>query len=160
MAVSVLITNTTSSPLALPELYVTLGAVGSSTDSITITRSVAELDSMNALKALLDDGDVTVVPTQSSDNIDMLSIALEQHLVETGIDVNAITKVTTGVVYPKPFPTGVVPVVTLTLDKTDGPAARGAVWAEAITNLGFDLVYDVTTADGGNTNDCGWVATY
>lgn len=160
MAVSVLITNTTSSPLALDELYITLGAAGSSTDSHTITRSVAQLDSMNALKTLLNAGDVTVVPTQSSDNIDMLSIPLEQHSVETGIDVNATAVITTGVVYPEPFPSGVVPVIQLTLDKTDGPAARGAVWALNITNVGFDLVYDITTQDGGNTNDCAWSATY
>ena len=160
MSVSVLITNTTSSPLALQELYITLGAAGSSTDSITIERSVSELDSMNALKTLFDAGDVTVIPTQSSDNIDMLSIALEQHSVEAGIDVGSIAVVTTGVVYPAPFPSTVVPVIHLTLDKTDGPAARGTVWALNITDVGFDLVYDVTTADGGNTNDCAWTATY
>ena len=62
--------------------------------------------------------------------------------------------------FAEPFPTGVVPVMSLTLDKTDGPAARGAVWVVNVTNLGFDLVYDVTTVDAGLTNDCNWVASY
>jgi len=160
MAVSVLITNTTSAQLELFELYSHLGPAGSATESVTIDRSVAELDSMPALQALLDAGSVTLVPTQASSNVDLLTIPLEQHAVEAGIDVNAITVITTGVVYPQPFPAGVVPVITLTLDRTIGPAARGTVWAADITNLGFDLVYDVTTADSGLTNDCAWVATY
>ena len=160
MSVSVLITNTTALPLALDELYITLGAAGSSTDSTTITRSVAELDSMNALKTRMDAGDVTVVTTQSSDNVDLLSIPLEQHGVELDIDVNAITVISTGVVFPEPYPTGVVPVVMLTVDKTKGPASRSIAYAENITNVGFDIELDVTTADSGLTVDCGWVASY
>jgi hypothetical protein len=160
MAVSVLITNTTAAQLELFELYSHLGPAGSATESITIDRSVAQLDAMPALQGLLDAGDVTIAATQSASNVDLLSVPLEQHGLETGIDVNAIAVVTTGVVYPSPFPTGVVPVVTLTLDKTNGPAARGAAWVINVTNLGFDLVYDVTTADAGLTNDCNWVATY
>ena len=160
MSVSVLITNTTSLPLSLDELYVTLGAAGSTTDSITIERSVAQLDSMNALKSLMDAGDITVVPTQSSDNVDLLSIPLEQHGVEAGITVNATAVVSTAVVFPEPYPTGVKPVLMLTVDKTDGPASRSIPYAENITNLGFDLELDVTTVDSGLTVDCGWVASY
>lgn len=160
MAVSVLITNTTASPLALPELYLTLGAAGASTDSITITRSVAELDSMASLKALLDDGDVTVVPTQSSGATDLLTLPLEQHGLETGIDVSSVALVVTAVTYPEPYPSGVVPIVTVTLDKTNGVDARGEVWVKAVTNLGFDVVYNVTTLHAASTNDANWVATY
>ena len=104
--------------------------------------------------------DVTVEPVQSSTNVDLLSVPLEQHGLEVGIDVNAVAKVVTAVVYAEPFPTGVVPVVTATLDKTNGPAARGEVWVENVTNAGFDLVYDVTTADAGLTNDANWNAVY
>lgn len=160
MSVSVTITNLASVATPVTEAYVVLGAAGTASEAITIQRSVAELDSMRGLKTLLDADTVSVSMVQSSSNEDIMSIPIEQHSLEAGIDVNAITVVTTAVVYPKPFPTGVVPVLQLTLDKTDGPAARGAVWVLNVTNLGFDLVYDVTTADGGNTNDCGWSATY
>ena len=160
MSVSVLITNTTSAQLELFELYSHLGAAGTATDSITIERSVAQLDSMPALQALLAAGDVTIVPTLSSANVDLLSIPLEQHGVETGVDVNAITVISTGVVFASPFPTGVVPVMSLTVDKTDGPASRSIPYAENVTNLGFDIELDVTTADSGLTVDVNWVATY
>ena len=160
MSVSVTITNTTSAALPLSELYVVLDASGGVNDAITVERSVSELDSMNGLKALLDAGDVTVEPVQSSTNVDLLSVPLEQHGLEAGIDVNAVAKVVTAVVFADAFPTGVVPVVTVTLDKTSGPAARGAVWVENVTNAGFDLVYDVTTADAGLTNDANWKAVY
>jgi hypothetical protein len=160
MSVSVLITNLSATPVSLDDMYITLGAAGSATDSATVERSVSELDSMNNLKALVDAGTVSAVPTASSDNVDLLSCPLEQHGLEEAIDVNAITAVTTAVVFAEAFPTGVVPVMALTLDKTNGPAARGAVWVVNVTNLGFDLVYDVTTADAGLTNDCNWVASY
>jgi len=160
MSVAVTITNLAAVATPVTEAYVVLGAAGAANDSITIERSVAELDSMRGLKSLVDAGTVSVDAVQSSDNVDLMSIPLEQHGLEAGIDVNAVAVVTTGVVYPEPFPTGVIPVVTLTLDKTDGPAARGAAWVLNVTNLGFDLVYDVTTADAGLTNDCGWKATY
>jgi len=160
MSVAVTITNLAAVATPVTEAYVVLGAAGAANDSITIERSVAELDSMRGLKSLVDAGTVSVDAVQSSDNVDLMSIPLEQHGLEAGIDVNAVAVVTTGVVYPEPFPTGVIPVVTLTLDKTDGPAARGATWVLNVTNLGFDLVYDVTTADAGLTNDCGWKATY
>ena len=54
MSVSVLITNLSASPVNLSEMYVSLGAAGSANASITTDRSVAQLDSMNGLKALVD----------------------------------------------------------------------------------------------------------
>jgi hypothetical protein len=160
MSVSVVITNLTASPVALTELYATLGAAGSSTASLTIDRSVAQLDSMNALKALLDAGTVSVTPTQSSNNEDILSIPLEQHGVQAGLSVNAVTQVTQAVVYPKPFPAGVVPVVTCTVNKTAAPAARATVYVENVTNLGFDIKLDVTTLAAGLTVSVNWQASY
>jgi len=160
MSVSVVITNLTASAVKINELYVSLGAAGSSTASVTVERSVAQLDSMSELKSLLDAGTVSVSATQSASNEDILSIALEQHGVVAGVSVNAVAVVTATVTFAKPFPAGVVPVVTLTIDKTDGPAARGTAWVQAVTNAGFDYYYDVTTADAGLTNDLNWVATY
>ncbi len=160
MAVSVLITNTTASPLALDDLYVTLGAAGSSTAGITITRSVSELDAMNALKTLLNAGSVTVVPTQSADNVDFLSIPLEQHGVEAAMSVNGVTEVVAAVVFPKPFPTGVVPNMRLQVDKTLGPTSKSNAYVANVTNLGFDIQLDVTTLDASATVDVHWQATY
>ena len=160
MSVSVVITNLASTPTKINELYTTLGAAGASNASITIERSVAQLDSMNELKALLDAGTVSVVPTQSSNNEDLLSIALEQHGVVAGVSVNAAVEVTTAVVFAKPFPAGVVPVVTCTVDKTDAPASRSQIYVENVTNLGFDTKLVVTTLAAGLTVDINWVATY
>jgi len=160
MSVSVVITNLSASPVSLSDLYVTLGATGSATEAVTITRSVSELDSMNALKELVSAGTVSVVPTQSGSNVDLLSVPLEQHGVEAALDVGSIALLTATITFAEPFPAGVVPVVTLCVDKTDGPDARGEVWVQDITNAGFDYYYDVTTADAGATNDLNWKATY
>lgn len=160
MSVTVTITNLAATPTPISEAYVVLDAAGGANESVSIQRSVGELDAMRALKTLVDAGTVSVSPVQSSDNVDLMSIPLEQHGVEAGIDVNAVAVVSTGVVFPTPFPAGVVPVVMLTVDKTDGPASRSTPYAENITNLGFDLELDVTTNDVGLTVDCGWVASY
>ena len=160
MSVSVVITNLSASPVSLSDLYVTLGATGSATEAVTITRSVSELDSMNALKELVSAGTVSVVPTQSGSNVDLLSVPLEQHGVEVALDVGSIALLTATITFAEPFPAGVVPVVTLCVDKTDGPDARGEVWVQDITNAGFDYYYDVTTTDAGATNDLNWKATY
>lgn len=160
MSVSVTITNLAAVATPVTEAYSVLGAAGATNDAITIERSVAELDSMRGLKALVDAGTVSVNAVQSSDNVDLLSIPLEQHGVEAGVDVNAVAVVSTAIVFAEPFPTGVKPVVTMTVDKTDGPASRSAAYAENITNLGFDMELDVTTADSGLTVDVMWKATY
>jgi hypothetical protein len=160
MSVTVTITNLASTPTPISEAYVVLDATGGANDSIDIQRSVAELDSMRALKTLVDAGTVSVAPVQSSDNVDLMSVPLEQHGVATGVDVSAATEVTEAVVFAEAFPTGVVPVVTLCADKTNGTAARGVLYAENITNAGFDIKYDVTTLEAASTHDINWIATY
>jgi hypothetical protein len=160
MSVSVVITNLTASPVSISELYATLGASGSSTASLTISRSVAQLDSMNELKALLDAGTVSVTPTQSSNNEDILSIPLEQHGVQAGLSVDVATEVTQAVVFPKPFPAGVTPVITLTVNKTAAPASRSTVYVDSPTNLGFNIKLDVTTLAAGLTVSVNWQASY
>jgi hypothetical protein len=160
MSVSVTITNLAAVATPVTEAYSVLGATGATNDAITIERSVAELDSMRGLKALVDAGTVSVDVLQSADNVDLMSIPLEQHGVEAGITVNAVAVVSTAVAFAEPFPAGVVPVVQLTVNKTDGPASRSAAYAENVTNAGFDLELDVTTAAGGLTVDCMWSATY
>lgn len=160
MSVSVTITNLASTPTPVQEAYVVLDAAGGDSDAITIQRSVAELDSMRALKTLVDAGTVSVVPVQSSDNVDLLSVPLEQHGVATGLDVSAVTEVTEAVAFTKAFPTGVTPVVTCTVDKTNGPVSRSTVYVENVTNAGFDIKLDVTTLEAAATVDVSWTAVY
>ena len=160
MSVSVVITNLTAGPLNISELYTKLGAAGSSTASVTISRSVAELDSMNETKALLDAGTVSVVATQSANNEDILSLALEQHGATTPMSVAVATEVTLAVVFPKPFPTGVVPVISLAINKSLGLLSRSAAYAQVVTNLGFTVALDVTTLQAASTVAVNWVASY
>ncbi len=160
MSVSVVITNLTAAPLHINELYTSLGAAGSATASVTIARSVAQLDSMSETKSLLFAGSISVVPTESSDNADLLSIPLEQHGVAAAVSVAAATEVLTVVTFAKPFPTGVKPVVTVTADKSNGLTARGALYVQSITNTGCTISLVVTTLQAASTWDLNWVATY
>ena len=160
MSVSVVITNLTASAITISEMYTTLGAAGTPTASVTIARSVAQLDSMPELKALVNANTVSCVPTQSADNVDLISIPLEQHGIAAGVSVNAAAEVTTPVVFVEAFPAGVVPKLSLMVDKTDGPASRSMAYAENITNAGFDIQLVVTTADTGLTVDVHWLAVY
>ena len=86
MSVSVTITNLAAVATPVTEAYTVLGATGAANDAITIERSVAELDSMRGLKALVDAGTVSVDAVQSSDNVDLLSVPLEQHGVVAGVE--------------------------------------------------------------------------
>lgn len=160
MSVSVLITNLAAVPTKINELYTTLGAAGSATAAVTIDRSVAQLDSMSELKALLDAGTVSVVATQSANNEDILSIALEQHGVSSAMSVAVVTEVLLPVVFAKPFPVGVVPVVNLTVDKSLGLLSRSAAYAQVITNAGFTIALNVTTLQAASTVAVNWKATY
>jgi len=160
MSVSVVITNLTASNLHINELYTTLGPAGATNASVTISRSVAQLDSMSETKTLLFNGSISVVPTESSDNADLLSIPLEQHGVATGVSVAAATEVLTVVTFAKPFPVGVKPVVTVTADKSNGLTARGQLYVQSITNTGCTISLVVTTLEAASTWDLNWVATY
>lgn len=160
MSVSVVITNLAAVPTTINELYTKLGAAGSSTAAVTIARSVAELDSMNEVKSLLDAGTISVVATQSANNEDILSIALEQHGVSTPMSVAVATEVLLPVVFPKPFPVGVVPVMNCSIDKSLGLLSRSEVYAQSVTNAGFTIALVVTTLQAASTVAVNWSATY
>lgn len=159
MSVSLVITNLTAAPVHLNDMYVTLGASGSATASITTARSVAQIDSMQDLKALLAAASVSVVATESADNNDLLSIPLEQHGVATLVSVASAAEVLTVVTFPKPFPTGVKPVVTASIDKTAALTSRGALYVQSISNTGCTLALVVSVTQA-STVDLNWVATY
>lgn len=159
MSVSVVITNLTAANLTINELYTTLGPAGASNAAVTISRSVAQLDSMNETKTLLNAGSISVVPTESADNADLISIPLEQHGVKTGLSVNATGLVTSAVTFAKAFPVGTTPVVTGTVD-LNGTTARATLYISSITNTGFTIDLDVTTLQAGQTVKVNWVATY
>lgn len=160
MSVSVVITNLTAAPLHINELYVTLGAAGSATASDTISRSVAQLDSMNETKTLLAAGSISLVATESSDNADLISIPLEQHGEVAAVSVAVATEVLSVVTFAKPFPVGIVPIVTVSVDKSAGLLSRSQVYAQSITNTGFTAALVVTTLQAASTVDIQWVATY
>lgn len=150
MSVSVVITNLTTAPLTINELYTKLGAAGSTTASVTISRSVAQLDRMEETKAKLFAGQISIVPTTSSDNVDLLSIPIQQHGVSTGFATVATGQVTQAVVFAEPFPATIVPKITLTIDKTSATALRGAAYEDTVTNTGFNIDLVVTTAAGSS----------
>jgi hypothetical protein len=53
-------TNTTSSPIFISLLYKQLGATGSADASVTVSKTLSELDQEQSLKALVESGDVTL----------------------------------------------------------------------------------------------------
>ena len=158
MSVSVTITNLAAVATPVSELYIVLDAAGGSNEAVTVERSLAELDSMRGLKALVDAGTVSADVVQSADNVDLLSLPLEQHGEVIDLDVNATALLTATVTFDQPFPAGTLPKVFLTLRKGNGPDARGEIWVESVTPTGFDYFYDVTTLDSGPTNDLNWMA--
>jgi hypothetical protein len=160
MSVSVVITNLAATSTRINELYATLGAAGSATAAITISRSVAQLDSMLELKSLVNAATVSVVATNSADNADILSIPMEQHGVTSAMSVAVATEVTLAVVFPKAYPAGVVPVVTGTVNKSLGLLSRSTLYIQSITNTGFTVALDVTTLQAASTVAVNWVATY
>jgi len=160
MSVSVVITNLAATPTHINELYTTLGAAGSATASVTISRSVAQLDSMLETKALLNAATISVVATNSADNADLLSIPMEQHGVAALVSVAVATEVLTVVTFAKPFPAGVKPVVIVAADKSLGLLARGALYVQTITNTGFTIATVVSTLQAASTWDINWQASY
>lgn len=160
MSVSVLITNLTANKVTINELYTTLGAAGSATAAVTISRSVAQLDSMLELKALVNAATVSVVATNSADNADLLSIPMEQHGVVPLVSVAVATEVLSVVTFAKPFPAGVVPVVTVTIDKSLGLLSLGNAYVQSITNTGCTIALVVTTLQAASTVQLNWQASY
>lgn len=53
-------TNTTSSPIFVSLLYKELGASGSGTESVTVSKSLSELDQEQGLKERIENGDITL----------------------------------------------------------------------------------------------------
>lgn len=131
MSVSLKVTNETSSTLYVSDLYVTLDASGDPNDSITVDRSVAQVDSMTELKKLLGDGTVSVEMTAADYHIDFMSVPIEQHGIEEGVNTEST------VTFEMPFPDGVKPVITAT------PEGSADVHIEDVTNEGFKIVTSV-----------------
>jgi|HubBroStandDraft_6_1064221.scaffolds.fasta_scaffold425937_2 hypothetical protein len=162
MSTSVTITNTTDAELQISEIYSQLGPAGSPTASLTFTRSVAELDSMVALKTLVFNGTVTVVVTESTDNVDILSIPLEQHGNVGTLAVDSVAVVTHAVTFANAYPVGVSPVITFGVQQGTHTDWKAGVYARSVTNTGFTLALDVTTQSGtsGEKGSVNWVASY
>lgn len=151
MSISVKVTNLSSSVVSLDDIYVNLGASGASSDNITFARSMAELDSMQNLKKLVDAGTVSVVLTASADNVDILSVPIEQHGASTTVDADVVQANDVAVTFPKAYPASTTPRVLVSLDITAAPNARGAAYVKTVTNTGFTAVIDITTQGGATT---------
>lgn len=156
---TVVVTNLSASEVSLDDMYANLGAAGSSTASLTFTASAAALDRMDALKALLNAGTVSVSVTRSSDDIDFLSAPIEQHGVSGNLAVDAVAVVTSAVTFPKAF--AVAPKLTLTVVQGATTNFKANVYARSVTASGFTIALDVTTA-GTASGVCTvhWTAVY
>jgi hypothetical protein len=157
---TVVVQNQTATALALDELCVTLGALGSANDSITFSRTQAQLDAMPDFQALMNAGSITAVSTQSAGNSPLFSIPSVQRgkvlsLATDGPDVTGT------VTFGDPYPAGVYPVVVISLDQTGSAGAVINDQVRSITNTGFTYYLDITGAGGGGeTVALHWVAVY
>ena len=158
---TITITNLTSSRLPLDEIYANLGPAGSTSASLDIERSAAQLDAMDGLKALVAAGSVSVSIAQSSDNVDLLSQESEQHGLKTGLAIDAIAVVTSAVTFAEPFAVGVTPVVTGSIVQGASTDWQGQLYIRSITRTGFTIALDVTdaAAAGGATCSVTWSAS-
>lgn len=151
MSIAVTITNLTAATLAIDELYCHLGAAGSSTASLTIVRSNAQLDSMDGLKALKNAGSVSVSMVESADNAALGTTGENQSGVITGVAVTSTGVVTSAVTFPQAY--GATPNVTATAVQTaSGTTWRGTLYLRSISTTGFTAALDVTTADAGTVS--------
>lgn len=80
---SLVITNLTSSPVYLRDLYTTVAASG----SVTTTRSASDLANMSGLQELVADGVVSVAYTRSADEV---ASGLDAPPVIDGVDLAAV----------------------------------------------------------------------
>ena len=79
----------------------------------------------------------------------------------TGISTGSLGLRTATVTYPRAYPSGVTPIVQLTLQSpTDSNSRFGGIWASAVTNTGFTINIAITTSGvAGSTVSCTWIAT-
>lgn len=160
MSVTVVVTNLTASPVDLSDVYITLGAAGSTTESATFVRSAAEIDGMNNLKALLHAGTVSCSVTQSSDNADILSVPLEQHGVSGNLAVDAVAVVTSVITFTKPFPVAPKVFTQIVQGVSPNEAWKGVCYVRSVTTTGFTIALDVTSAEAtaGSVATVNWMA--
>lgn len=157
--ITVVVTNTTNAALEIQDLYTTLGASGASDASVTFTASVAQIDSMTGLKQALNAGQVTVTLTASSDNVDFLSIPIEQHGKIASVATTSVAIVNTALTFPKAF--AAAPTVFVTLDKTNmGAAVVDGAWVDTVTASGCNVKVNVTTAATSTSVAVNWMAVY
>jgi hypothetical protein len=146
MSVSMTITNTTAATIQLTELYTEVGPTGTANASVTVTRALADIDRMIALKTLLNAGSVTIDLVQSSDNPGVMSIPATQYGTAANMSVIATGNVTQAVVFPDAYDASATPNVMVCLSKqSNATTIVAGVAAQAITNTGFTAVLDVST---------------
>lgn len=150
MSISVAITNLTSATLPVDELYANLGAHGSSTATLTITRSSAQLDSMSGLKALVAAGSVSVVLTPSADNNALGEESVTLH-GNASLVVSSAAVVTSAVTFAQPFATA-PDVVCGVMQNGTSTTFKATPYARSVTTTGFTAALDVTTADSSTVS--------
>jgi len=145
MSVTMTITNTTAATIQLSELYTEVGPTGTANASVTVTRAVADIDRMVALKSLLNAGSVTIDLVQSTDNPGVMSIPT-QYGTAANMSVIATGNVTQAVVFPDAYDASATPNVMVCLSKqANATTIVAGASAQAITNTGFTAVLDVST---------------
>lgn len=149
MSLTVTVTNLTDEAVSLDDMYMSLGAADSDTESITFTRSASQLDEMDALKALVAAGTVSIDLEHSADDVDLMSGDVGQHGIVSDLSVNSATIVTSAVVFDVPFKDGVTPNVRTTIVQASSTAFKAGVYLRSVDNEGFTVALDVTTASSG-----------
>ena len=156
---TVTVTNTTDASLNVSDIYTTLNASGDAGDAVTFTRSQAQLDSMQALKTLLNAGSVTVDVVPSTDNEPGMSIPTEQFGTVGSLAVSGVAIVTSAVTFPFPYDSTVTPNVSLTVVQGTAQDFKANTYVRSLTHTGFTIALDVTTAGaGGHVTSVNWSA--
>lgn len=159
--ITMVITNLSNQQIFCSDIYDTLGPAGTSGASTTVQRSMAQIDSMQDLKLKEAAGTVSVVLTEGTENNNILSVPITEHGKVTALATSGIAIISQAVTFPQPFPTGVKPALVLTRDMSNAGAAVANEYFTALTNTGFTLKLNVTTAGAAMTNaDVHWMAMY
>jgi hypothetical protein len=156
--ITVVVTNLSATSQQLTDLYCEVGPSGSSTASTTFTCSMAQLDSMQQLKTMVNAATLSISLTASADNIDFMSIPVEQHGVTGNVTVAATGIVNTALTFPKAF--AAAPKVYVTLDMSAASTAVAQAWVDTVTATGCNIKVDVTVASAGNHCVVNWIAVY